>query len=260
MNEKAKRMTGNATSGARSKNYIGIARLFSPSWFHKTSSSLDCGTYNPVLKPLRTYHENETLKLKKLFYQYGKAQSITDDEIQCEWFALIRTATNKATKYFNDTYGGNKWDAIPFNDKAQNIVLAAGDQSLSSLNRKVLGYKKQNSWKQNDLWFGTDELFYLRQSLIKRDDGLIKIKIGKTTTKAKAGRQSTYATNGGGDSVEVYCIPCDGIISESNVRKYLHSISCKPIEKTNDWFVVHVDVFNTLKDPAVLRIEIKKPK
>jgi hypothetical protein len=257
MNEKTKRMTGNATSGARSNNYIGIQRIFSPLWFHKTSSSLDNGTYNPILKPLRSYHENETLKLKKLFYKYGKSQSLTDDEIQCEWFALIKTATKKATKYFNDTYGGDNWDAIPFNDKAENIVLSAADQSLSFLKRKVVSYKKPTFWKQNDFWFGNDELFYLRKSLNKRDDGLIKVKIGKTTKKAKAARMSTYSTNGGGDSKEVYCLPCDGIISESNARNYLHSISCKPLENTIDWFVVHPDVFNILKDPAVLRCKIK---
>lgn len=240
MKESTKRHFKCAAYGARSRNYIGVKALLAAEWFHETSSENGEKTYHPTPKPIRQI-ERDIDKLKAEFLSTHGQESLS------AWRGLIEESTSMVSRMLS-------WDdkrVVGWNESRETFMRAAADAGLSHLRRLATSWSPDPSFGFD----GGEELFYLRVSKTMDKNGHRKIKVGRTTEKARVGRLSAYRTNGGGDSEEEYCIPAHGDLNERRVIEWLASNQIFPVIG-REWYVVPDSIFNILKSPSLLRAEI----
>jgi hypothetical protein len=205
---------------------------------------------HPTIKILRQW-EKEQQSIREDLIKNSTQDGQTVNAICKE---LVLKASKEATDFFNFKTSSNQ-GTIKLSKINKNYVYGAGCIAMGIIKKEFPSMVGQSECMM--LFDDEQEMFYLRKSTATSKVNAHKIKIGKTTTTARKGRESSYKTSSGGDNELVYCVNACSDLNEKNVLSWLNSLNLKPI-LGREWFIVDDKTAATLKSPAILREAIKK--
>jgi hypothetical protein len=241
--------------GGTSKTYFGIHRVFSPEWFHATSSGLDKNRGHNVIKPIRRHTEIRQRDLRKKLSVAAHEMGFNTDQWRAEWDKIRNNASKLATDYFNAA--SSDAGVIPYTlaniQAAENAADEGMEHIEKEVKRRLRSSANWNTHPQLDLAMCdvAQKLVYLRTNNI-RQGNKTKYKIGDTTNKS--GRDSTYQTHSGGAVTCIWEHPATEWLTENSLREYIRHIGGEQISM--DWFWLTREQAAMVSDPASIQSEL----